>query len=403
MDRLSSTEVRRLALARAGLLPTRWGGLPVRAAGAGKRARDAAHAVIGRFGYLQLDTVSVAGARSHALVLLSRLEGFDPALGEALLVPGAPLFEYWGHAACWMPMDLYPVFGFRRRAFARHPWWGDVIGANRAMADDILRRARDEGPFRAADLEGERTGGWWGHKESKRVAEALWSSGALAIRERRGFQRTYDLAERVIPEEVRRRVVDEVASYRTLILLALDGHGWAETGTIAATFHLRKTREPFRAALASLAEGGEVLPCDAEGADGAPRRGWVRPRDLELAARLRRLRPAEDRGVLLTPFDPLLWDRRRVRFLFGFEQVLEIYVPPPRRRFGYFCLPVLAGERIVARADLKAERDRGRLRVLSLRFERAGGRGRPPAADRAAASAALRRHAAALGFALRGA
>ena len=401
MERLSQAEARRLALARAGLLPPRWGGLPARAAGGGARARTAAHAVIGRFGYLQLDTVSVAGARSHGLVLLARLEGMEPALGEGLLVPGAPLFEYWGHAACWMPMDLYPAFGFRRRAFARHPWWGDVIGRNRGLAEDLLRRARDGGPFRSADLEGERSSGWWGHKESKRVAEALWSRGDLAIRERRGFQRTYDLAERVIPGPVRARELDEVSSVRTLILRALDGHGWAGAGTLAATFHLRRTREPFRAALRSLAAEGEVLPCEAEGAGGAVLPGWIRPRDLDLARRLRRVRPREDRGVLLTPFDPLLWDRARVRFLFGFEQVLEIYVPPSRRRFGYFCMPVLAGERLVARADLKAERERGRLRVLALHFERAGPRGRPPAADRAAAAAAIARHAGALGLAVR--
>jgi uncharacterized protein YcaQ len=388
MERLSPEEVRRLALARAGLLPPRWSGpLP-------RRRLDAAHGAIARFGYLQLDTVSVAGARSHALVLMSRIEGLGPALVEGLLVPGAPLFEYWGHAASWLPMDLYPVMEFRRRAFERHPWWGDVIGRNPGVADDLLRRARDEGPFRSADLEGARSGGWWGHKESKRVAEGLWSCGRLAIRERRNFQRTYDLPERVIPGDLLRSPVPEVEAYRRLILLSLDGLGWAEAGTVAAAFHLRKTRAPFREAMAALAAEGEVVPCEAGGTGGEVRRGWIRPRDLDLAARLRRIRPAGERGVLLTPFDPLLWDRDRVRFLFGFEQVLEIYVPPARRRFGYFCLPVLAGEGLVARVDLKAERDRGRVRVLSLRYER----GRPPAADRAAAAAALRRHADALGL-----
>ncbi|MHC4827379.1 MAG: DNA glycosylase AlkZ-like family protein, partial [Planctomycetota bacterium] len=102
METLTVREARRLALARAGLLKPEWTGFPRRAAGRGKRARDAAAAVIGRFGYLQLDTVSIAGARSHAIVLLSRLDGFDPALGEELLCPGAPLFEYWGHEASWI-------------------------------------------------------------------------------------------------------------------------------------------------------------------------------------------------------------------------------------------------------------------------------------------------------------
>ena len=393
METLSAVEVRRLALARAGLLPARWSGLPDRAAGRGARARGAAHAVIGRFGYLQLDTVSVAGARSHALVLLSRLEGMDPALGETLLVPGAPLFEYWGHACCWLPLRLYPVMEFRRRAFARHPWWGDVIGSHRAMADALLRRARDAGPFRSCDLEGARSGGWWGHKDSKRVAEALWSSGQLAVRERRGFQRIYDLAERVIPEEARGRPVPEAAAYRTLILLALDGHGWAETGTVAATWHLRRKRPPFGEALRSLLDEGEVVPCAAEGTGGVVREGWIRPRDLELAARLRRLRPPADRGVLLSPFDPVLWDRDRVRFLFGFDQVLEIYKPAPVRKYGYFCLPVLAGDRLVARVDLKADRAAGRLRVLSSHPEEGGG-----AATREASRVAMERLGGALGL-----
>ncbi len=122
METLDLTQARRLALARAGLLKPEWSGMPRRATGLTRRARRAAQRVIQRFGYLQLDTVAVAGARSHAIVLLSRLEGFDPALAETLLQPGEPLFEYWGHEACWLPMDLYPVFAFRRQAFQHHPW-----------------------------------------------------------------------------------------------------------------------------------------------------------------------------------------------------------------------------------------------------------------------------------------
>jgi hypothetical protein len=127
-ETISLTQARRLALLRAGLLKPEWSGLPRRAAGQGGRARRAAHRIIQRFGYLQLDTVAVAGARSHAIVLLSRLEGFVPQVAEALLQPGEPLFEYWGHEASWLPIDLYPVMAFRREAFQTHPWWGDLIG-----------------------------------------------------------------------------------------------------------------------------------------------------------------------------------------------------------------------------------------------------------------------------------
>jgi uncharacterized protein YcaQ len=387
--------VRRLALARAGLLSSKWSGLSTTARGASPSARGAAHDVIGRFGYLQLDTISVAGARSHALVLLSRLDGMDAALGEKLLVPGAPLFEYWGHAACWMPLALYPLFEFRRVRFRRHPWWGELLAERRAAADEMLRRTRDEGPFRSVDLEGERRGDWWGGKDSKRVAEALWSAGELAIRERRGFQRVYDLTERVIPAELRGRPAATPDAFRALILLSLDGHGWADAGTIAATFNLRKTRPDFVAALRTLVDEGAVVPCDLTGGDER-RAGWIRPRDLDAAERLRRIRPRDDAGVLLTPFDPLLWDRARVRRLFGFDVVLEIYVPAAKRRFGYFCMPVLAGERLIARVDVKADRAAGRVRVQALHYETPG---RPSAADREAVRVALERHARAVGLA----
>jgi uncharacterized protein YcaQ len=396
VDTLTVSEARRLALARAGLLNPQWTGFPRRATGGGSRARAAAAAVIGRFGYLQLDTVSIAGARSHVIVLLSRLDGFDPALGEALLCPGAPLFEYWGHEASWIPMDLYPAFEFRRRAFRRHPWWGDLVGRHPEVARGLLRRIRREGPIRSADMEGRRSRGWWNLKTAKLVAEALWSSGALAIRERRGFQRTYDLAERVIPDAVRRRTLSKRDSLELLLLKALEGHGWATTGTMAATWRLRNRRQEVTAAINRLAEQGRIAPCGLETPRGRPTPGWIQPEDRALAARLRRVRPPQDRGVLLSPFDPLLWDRARVKRLFDFDQVLEIYKPAPKRVYGYYCLPVLAGERLVARFDFKAQHKQGILRALSLRFEATGSARPATAQDKAAARTALERYARAL-------
>jgi hypothetical protein len=386
---------RRLALARAGLLKPGWTGLPRSAAGCGVRARAAAHATIDRFGYLQLDTVAIAGARSHAIVLLSRLEGFAPGLGEELLRPGAPLFEYWGHEACWLPLDLYPAFAFRRREFRRHPWWGDVVGAHPKVARDLLRRIRAEGPLRSADLEGRGGRGWWDHKLTKTVATALWSSGELAIGERVNFQRTYDLAERVIPDEVRGRSLRAAAAIEVLLLRALAGHGWATTGTLAATWRLRNRPAEIAVALRRLVVAGGVVPCALENPGGRPTPGWIRTEDLDLVDRLARVRPRRDRGVLLSPFDPLLWDRARVARLFGFDQVLEIFKPAPQRRYGYYCLPVLAGERLVARCDLKADRRRGRLEVLACRFEQSGN-----AIDEAAVRSALARYASSLALAL---
>ncbi len=389
-------QARRLALVRAGLLKPDWTGLPIRAAGRGVRARRAAQAVIGRFGYLQLDTVAVAGARSHAIVLLSRLGGFDPALAEDLLQPGEPLFEYWGHEACWMPMALYPVFEFRRRAFRHHPWWGDLIGQYPQVADDLRRRVRDEGPLRSLDMDGRGSRGWWDLKVAKRVATALWSSGEFAIRERRRFQRTYDLAERVIPSRWRNTPIPKPAAIETLLELALQGHGWAATATLVQTWRLQKLKPEIDAALAGLEADGRIVPCALVGPDGRRRPGWLRASDGELARRLDRLRPRKDRGVLLSPFDPVLWDRRRVRQLFQFDQVLEIFKPAAQRVYGYYCLPVLAGEKLVARMDLKAERRAGRLHVQAVHFEAGSGRREVPADDREAARTALARYAEAL-------
>jgi uncharacterized protein YcaQ len=391
---LDLRRARRLALAKAGLLPSEATPLPRRAAGSGRRARAAALSVIDRFGYLQLDTVSVAGARSHALVLLSRLEGMDPGLGEELLRPGQPLFEYWGHEASWLPIDLYPVFAFRRQAFRRHPWWGDLLSEHRRAANEIVERIRAEGPLRSVDLEGTGGAGWWNLKLTKRLANALWSSGELAIRERRAFQRSYDLPERVIPGDLLGREVARADAFETLLLRALDGFGWATTGTLAQTWRLRNARADIDGALRRLAERGAIVPCKlVGGARTMP--GWTQPADLELAERLAAARPRRDRGVLLSPFDPLLWDRERVRLLFGFDQVCEIFTPAPKRKWGYFCLPVLAGGQLVARVDVKAHRRAGRLEVLSTHYEESA-----DGDANAATRHALERHAGALGLEL---
>lgn len=379
---------RRLALARAGFLGRRYSGLPERAQGAGRRAREAALAVVRRFGYLQLDSVSVAGARSHAIVLASRLEGMAPRVGENLLAPGTPLFEYWGHEASWLPIELYPVFAFRRRGHRTHPWWGDVLSKHPEIVDRVLRHVEAHGPVRAADFDDpDRRSGWWQFGPTKRVLSALWSAGDLAIRERRGFQRWFDLPERVIPERWRAVEVAEEEALATLLERALAGHGWATTSTLKATWRIRRRGSAVTAALAGLVAEGRICPCRSIAPGHPPRDGWIRTVDLERLDALRRCRPRPDRGVLLSPFDPLLWDRARVDRFFGFEQVLEIYKPASQRRFGYYCLPVLAGDRLVGRVDLKADRRGGRLEVRAVHTERPA----PTASERAAIESALDR------------
>ena len=393
MEHLSARQARRLALARGGLLKPRHTGLPDRAAGRGRRARERCHSIIDRFGYLQLDSVSVAGARTHAIVLASRLENFDAGLGEDLLKRGEPLFEYWGHEACWMPMALYPVFAFRRREFRVHPWWGDLLKEHPRIVAEIMRRVEEDGPFRSVDLEGGGGRGWWDIKLTKRIAEALWSAGDLAIAGRRHFHRTFDLTERVIPGEFLGDGMSAADAFDFLLLKALEGHGWASTGTLAATWRLVNCRDRIADALRRLEESGEIVACALD-TNGRAAPGWIRPVDLEAAMALDEARLRRDRGVLLSPFDPVLWDRERVRLLFGFDQVLEIYKPAGIRRYGYYCLPVLAGDRLIARMDLKADRKAGHLRVLARHYEAKGGGPR----ERLAVERALARFAASVGL-----
>jgi uncharacterized protein YcaQ len=397
-ETIDPPQARRLALFRAGLLKTEWSGLPRRATGRGRRARQAAHRIIRRFGYLQLDTVAVAGARSHAIVLLSRLEGFEPQVAELLLQPGEPLFEYWGHEASWLPIDLYPVMAFRREAFQTHPWWGDLIGEHPQLAKAIVRRIRNDGPLRSLDLEGRGSRGWWDLKRAKRMATALWSAGILAIRERANFQRVYDLTERVIPARWRNSTMPKEEALEYLLLRALKGHGWAATGTLAQTWRFRNVAADLLAALERLREAGKVTACVLVEDGGRRRPGWARPGDLEMADRLARMRPRKDKGILLSPFDPLLWDRPRVKQLFGFDQRLEIFKPAGQRIYGYYCLPVLAGENLVARVDLKANRNNGKLHILSTRYEAETAQGKASAVDREAVRTALMRYAGALGL-----
>lgn len=392
MTTITRRQARRLALLQAGFLKPTSTGLARRASGHGKRPRAAAHRILDRYGYLQLDTVAVAGARSHVIVLLSRIAGFDPGLGESLLQPGEPVFEYWGHEASWLPMNLYPAFEFRRRDYAAHPWWGDLLGQHPRRADALLERLRSEGPLRSMDLEGRAGEQAWDRKLDSKLASAFWSRGDVAIRERRNFQRYYDLAERVIPDEVRLAPLDRAEAFRVLLLRALDGQGWAQTGTLTSTWRLRNVREEVATTLSELQDQGRIVPCAMVAGKGARFRGWIQPHHLQLIPWLDRLRPRRDRGVLVSPFDPVLWDRQRVKRLFGFDQLLEIFKPKHQRIYGYYCLPVLAGDRLVARVDLKADRKAGRLDLLALHWEADC----PSPADRRAVRTALGRFSAAL-------
>ena len=198
------------------------------------------------------------------------------------------------------------------------------------------------------------------------------------------------------PEQWRQNSLPEARAIEQLLLQALKGHGWASTGTLSQTWRLANQKKGIAAALKRLTEKNAIVPCSLIGEDKKKRPGWILPTDLELAARLKRVRPSPDRGVLLSPFDPVLWDRRRVQQLFAFDQVLEIFKPAPKRKYGYYCLPVLAGDKLVARVDLKADRKAGNLSVLAFLIEETKATGRVRSTACEAARTALVRFAEAL-------
>ncbi|MEZ4649831.1 MAG: crosslink repair DNA glycosylase YcaQ family protein [Candidatus Eisenbacteria bacterium] len=375
MLELDLIRARRIALLAAGLLRPEWIGLAPRGSGKGKAARESALNVIRHFGYLQLDTVSVAGMRSHPMVLFARHPRIEPSLGEELLRPGAPLFEYWGHEACWLPMELYPQFQFRRDEFRGEDWWKRIRKSSKKTIAEVLTRIREEGPIRSQDLEGKGGGGgWWDHKPAKRVVVALWFVGDLAIRERANFQRSFDLPERVVPREYLEHPAPWAESARELLAHALRGHGWATIGTLARTWRFLNCRPDLSRALSELEEQGRAVQCALRTDEGKRIQGWIDPIYLPFVDRLARQRPDPTQARLLSPFDPVLWDRSRVTLLFGFEQTLEIFKPAEQRQYGYFCLPALAGDRFIGRVDPKADRKEGVLRILSEHLEDGGSR-----------------------------
>lgn len=365
---LSLSAARRTALAAQGLARPRPPG-PVDVV----RLRRA----IERMGLLQIDSVNVL-VRSHYLPLFSRLGPYPRDLLDRAAYAGRRrgLFEYWGHEASLLPVALHPLLRWRmERAAAGQGTYGGLARIARERPDYVARtlaEIRDRGPLTAGELaEGGRGGGsWWGWSEGKRALEHLFWAGLVTTAARRaGFDRVYDLPERALPSAVLAAPTPPPAEARRgLLLVAARALGVATARDLRDYFRL----DPADAAagLAELVEAGSLLPAQVE--------GWAHPAYLHPDARLPRR--AEGRA-LLSPFDPLVWERARAERLFGFRYRLEIYTPAERRIHGYYVLPFLLGDRLVARVDLKADRPARVLRVQAAHAE--------PGVDPPAVAAAL--------------
>jgi uncharacterized protein YcaQ len=307
---------------------------------------------------LQIDSVSVL-TRAHYLPLFSRLGGYDRALlDDAAWGKKRRWFEYWGHEASLMPFALQPLLRWRMAAAASgETMWPGLSAFQREHRDyiqGVRARIAAEGPAVASDLDGARgVAGWWGWGQAKRALEILFWTGELTTTARRGFERVYDLPERVLPAEILARPTPAKAdAQRALLLLSARAHGIGTAACLADYFRI--SPRVARPLLAELVEQGSLLPVAVEGLHGE----WFLHKD----ARVPRQVAAHS---LLAPFDPLVWARDRTAKLFSFHYRLEIYTPAEKRVHGYYVLPFLFGDRLLARVDLKADRAAGCLRVLA--------------------------------------
>jgi uncharacterized protein len=353
-DRLTRAAARRVALAAQGYADAR----------PEAPARRHFARVLDRLGLLQIDSVNVL-VRAHYMPLFSRLGAYDRMLlDEAAYHPKRrTLFEYWGHEASLLRLDLQPLLRWRmERAERGEGIYGGLARFGRERRDFIgsmLREIAAQGPLSARELSGggRGSGSWWGWSDGKRALEWLFWAGKVTTAARRGFERVYDLTERVLPPAIMAAPTPaREDAQRALIAIAGRALGVATERDLRDYF--RFDPDESKARTAELVEEGTLVPITVE--------GWTAPAYLDPQARRPRTINAR---ALVSPFDPLVWDRSRAERLFDFRYRIEIYTPAEKREHGYYSLPFLLGERIVARIDLKADRAAGRLIVQSISLE----------------------------------
>jgi uncharacterized protein YcaQ len=310
--------------------------------------------VLDRIGLVQIDSVNVL-VRSQELPLFARLGPHPRTLIDDATRDGE-LFEYWVHEASHVPTDQYHLHRWRMREPHRWPAFRRLSEQDGNYIEQVYQRLVDEGPLVAGDLKARvgKKGTWWDYDDGKIALEALFHQGRVAARRRpHDFARVYDVRERMIPAEVLARpALPEHEARKELLVLAARYHGIGTLNDLADYHRLKPTA--CKQALAELLEEGRLLPAKV--------REWDRPAFRHPDATLPRRIGAR---ALLSPFDPVVWNRDRTLRLFGFHYRIEIYTPAPRRRYGYYVLPFLLGDEIVGRVDLKADRARSALLVQS--------------------------------------
>ena len=351
--KLSISEARRLALDAQGLLRP----LPF---GSGKAGVLRA---LEHLGYVQIDTISVV-ARAHHHVFWSRVPDYSPALLHELQSQDRTVLEYWSHAASYLPMSDYRFCLPRMKAYAKSDRHWFV--RNRKVMKFVLDRIAAEGPLQARDFEapaGKKSGPWFDWKPAKRALEQLFMEGALMIRERRGFQKVYDLPERVLPSNTDTEIPTPDEYARHLILRTLRAHGLATEQEVS--YLKRNIQGDIKKVLKEMLENRDIVRLLIGGVSEGTYYALTAALDV-LASRSQVATP----GIsILSPFDNSVIQRKRIKRLFDFNYQIECYVPEPKRKFGYFCLPLLRGDRFIGRIDAKADRKSRQLIVHKVHME----------------------------------
>ena len=354
---LTNTLARRLFLDRHALADA-----PVGAA-SGAALAD----LIRRIGFVQVDSINTV-ERAHHMILFSRRQTYRPEALKPLIEVDRAMWEHWTHDASILPIETFPYWRHRFDRDAtrlRDNWRKWFRDGYEAQFDTILQRVADDGPLTSSDVgvgEVRGKGGWWDWHPSKTALEWLWRTGQLAITRRDGFQKVYDLTERVVPDAVRRVEVSLADKVNWACGVALDRLGFGSASEIQAYWNAVPKEAVAAWAKAALARG-EVVEITVEGADGAIRKALARP---DVMAQAEAVPEPPARLRVLSPFDPALRDRARAEFLFGFFYRIEVFVPEPKRRWGYYVFPVLEGDRLVGRLDAKAYKAEGALRVKAF-------------------------------------
>jgi len=353
---IPNEKARALILARSGLCDVRQDG-----------GAAALLPLIGRLGYVQLDSIRIV-ERAHHHILYSRHTAYRPRHLDRLQAKAPALFEHWTHDSSLIPMEHYPHWIHRfARTRARIGLWRERFGDTR-----VLKTVRDHiearGASRARDFAhlGGRTGSWWGWGPAKAALEYLWRSGELAVLERDGFEKIYDLTERSIPSALRELRPTRAQTIEWACSSALERLG-AATPKMLSDFWDHASIAEAAKWIAGEKRCGRLIDVTLEGAAG--KRGFAAVARPDIEAQLDELPAPTSRLRALSPFDPVLRDRGRVERIFGFDYRIEIYVPGHKRKFGYYVFPLLEGSRFVGRIDMKAERAKDRLAVKGLWME----------------------------------